>query len=65
MIDDTVVIDHDGLHGATPKDGAITLTTGYHALRIDHFEAGGGQQITLQWQPPGATGVRARCPTRC
>ena len=55
-IDTTVVIDHDGLHGATPMDGFITLPIGYHALRIDHFEAGGGQQITLQWQPPGTTG---------
>ncbi|BCB90479.1 hypothetical protein Psuf_077920 [Phytohabitans suffuscus] len=55
-IDDQVVIDHDGLHGATPKDGTVTLTEGYHALRVEHFEAGGGQQLTLSWQPPGATG---------
>ena len=43
-----------------PKDGTVTLTTGYHALRIDHFERDGGQQLTLDWRPPGATGVRAR-----
>jgi Ricin-type beta-trefoil lectin domain/PA14 domain len=55
-IDDTVVINHDGLHGATPKDGSIQLTTGYHALRIDHLENQVDQQITLQWQPPGAAG---------
>ncbi len=55
FIDDNVVINHDGLHGATAKDGAVTLTTGYHALRIDFFEAGGGQQLTLQWQTPGST----------
>lgn len=48
------VIDHDGLHGAEPKDGEITLTPGYHALHIDHFDRGGGQQVTLQWKPPGA-----------
>jgi hypothetical protein len=55
-IDSTVVVNHDGLHGADPpRDSAITLTTGYHALRIEHFEAGGDQQITLQWRPPGAT----------
>jgi hypothetical protein len=56
LIDNTLVIDHDGLHGVTPKDGAVALTAGAHALRIDHFEAGGGQQVTLQWQPPGASG---------
>ncbi|MFD0200887.1 MULTISPECIES: RICIN domain-containing protein [Saccharothrix] len=55
-IDNTLVVDHDGLHGATPKDGSIQLGTGYHALRIDHFDNVGGQQITLEWRPPGASG---------
>src|SRR5687768_8863215 len=55
-IDDALVVDHDGLHGATSKDGTVTLTAGYHALRVEYFEAGGGQQLTLSWQPPGAAG---------
>ena len=54
FIGDQKVIDHDGLHGAEPKDGEVTLTPGYHALRIDHFDRGGEQQVTLQWKPPGA-----------
>ncbi|MTE17683.1 DUF1080 domain-containing protein [Streptomyces sp. TRM43335] len=54
-IGDRRVIDHDGLHGAEPKDGSVHLTSGPHPLRIEHFEAGGGQQLTLQWKPPGAT----------
>ena len=54
-IDDALVINHDGLHGATPMDGSVTLTTGYHSLRVEHFEQGGGQQLTLQWQTPGST----------
>lgn len=53
-LDDQVVIDHDGLHGAVSKDGAVTLTAGYHALRIDFFEAGGGQVLQLAWQTPGS-----------
>ncbi|MEU8179312.1 ricin-type beta-trefoil lectin domain protein [Micromonospora sp. NPDC049044] len=54
-IDNTVVINHDGLHGATPpKEGSVTLTAGLHPLRIDHFERGGGQQITLEWKTPGS-----------
>ncbi|WP_372349034.1 family 16 glycoside hydrolase [Streptomyces sp. KL116D] len=53
-IDDKQVIDHDGLHGAEPKDGAVQLTAGSHPFRIDYFERGGGQQLTLAWQPPGA-----------
>ncbi|MCI4043684.1 family 16 glycoside hydrolase [Streptomyces sp. TRM75563] len=53
-IDDSTVIDHDGLHGAEPKDGSVELTEGHHALRIDHFDRTGGQQVTLEWKPPGA-----------
>ena len=30
FIDNKLVIDHDGLHGATDKDGAIQLTAGRH-----------------------------------
>ncbi|MFT9667040.1 family 16 glycoside hydrolase [Streptomyces rhizosphaericola] len=56
LIDDQLVIDHDGLHGAEPKDGTVTLAAGHHALRIDHFDRTGGQQVTLAWQPPGADG---------
>ncbi|MFI7385530.1 family 16 glycoside hydrolase [Streptomyces sp. NPDC049813] len=53
-IDDREVIDHDGLHGAEPKDGAVQLTAGSHPFRVDYFEATGGQQLTLAWKPPGA-----------
>ncbi|MFI7275004.1 ricin-type beta-trefoil lectin domain protein [Streptomyces sp. NPDC049879] len=55
LIDGQEVIDHDGLHSATPKDGSVALTSGYHALHIDYFERGADQQLTLQWRPPGAT----------
>ena len=47
-----------------PKDGTVTLTTGYHALRIDHFERGGDQQLTLEWRRPASIDVRRSCPTR-
>ncbi|MGV9694037.1 ricin-type beta-trefoil lectin domain protein [Streptomyces sp. NPDC003444] len=56
LIDDQVVINHDGLHGPDPKDATVNLTAGSHALRIEHFERDGGQQITLSWKPPGAAG---------
>ncbi|MGP4101180.1 family 16 glycoside hydrolase [Nonomuraea sp. KM90] len=54
-IDDTVVITNDGRHGPIAVDGTITLTTGYHALRVDHFEHLYGQQLKLEWKPPGAS----------
>ncbi|MFG3039143.1 ricin-type beta-trefoil lectin domain protein [Streptomyces sp. NPDC048330] len=54
-IDDQLTIDHGGLHGAEPKEAAVALTAGAHALRIEHFERGGGEQLTLAWKPPGAS----------
>jgi PA14 domain len=54
-IDDKIVIDHDGLHGAERKDGTVELTAGLHAPRVEHFERTGGQQLTLAWQPPDAS----------
>ena len=56
FIDDKEVIDHDGLHGPTGKEGTVTLTKGRHKLFVEHFEQGGGEQLTLNWRPPGATG---------
>ncbi|MEU5145052.1 ricin-type beta-trefoil lectin domain protein [Streptomyces sp. NPDC021139] len=55
-IDDQLVVDHDGLHGPEPEDATVDLTAGTHALRIEHFERDGGQQLTLAWKPPGASG---------
>ena len=53
-IGDTLVVDHDGLHGAEGKDGTIQLTAGVHRLRVEHFDRTSGQQLTLAWRPPGA-----------
>jgi hypothetical protein len=53
-IDDQLVVDHDGLHGETSKDGTVSLTAGYHSLRVEYFERGGEQVLRLGWQPPGA-----------
>ena len=52
-IDNNLVVDHGGLHGNTSKDGNATLTAGVHALRVDYFEAGDGQELRLQWKKPG------------
>ena len=56
LIDDALVIDHDGLHGAEDKDGSVELTAGVHALRVNFFEAGGDQELHLSWRKPGDSG---------
>ena len=38
LIDDALVINHDGLHGADRQGRHVDLTAGIHALRIDYFE---------------------------
>lgn len=48
------MINHDGVHGASAKDGTVDLTAGYHKLRLEHFDNTGGQALKLEWQPPGA-----------
>jgi hypothetical protein len=53
-IDDQRVIDHDGVHEATSKEGTVELTAGYHSLFVEHFDRDGAQQLTLAWRPPGA-----------
>jgi hypothetical protein len=50
----SVVIDHDGLHGATAKEGSVQLNAGSHPLAIDYFQAGGGAVLKLEWLRPGA-----------
>jgi hypothetical protein len=53
FIDNQLVIDHDGLHGAEDKDGSVQLTAGRHDLLVTFFEAGGGQELRLSWRKPG------------
>ncbi len=52
-IDDKVVIDHDGLHGAEPKDGEIALAKGYHKFKMEYFQGYGGKGFSLQWRLGG------------
>jgi hypothetical protein len=54
-IDETLVIDHDGLHGTSPMDGSVTMGTGLHPLKLRFFQNGGGFALKLEWRPPGAT----------
>lgn len=54
-IDNQVVINHDGQHPPSSKDGTVQLTQGMHELKVVYFQ-GPANQIALQlfWTPPGA-----------
>ncbi len=50
---DTLVIDHDGEHAATPATAGITLTGGLHPLKLRFFQNTGNVALKLEWRPPG------------
>jgi hypothetical protein len=54
-IDDTLIIDDDGIHPPTEKKGAAHLIAGAHTMRLDYFQ-GPRDQIAVQLfvTPPNA-----------
>ncbi len=49
-----VVVDHDGNHGATPKDGTVVLKAGRHPFLVEWYEGGGAESLKFEWLPPGS-----------
>ncbi|MCC7491477.1 MAG: DUF1080 domain-containing protein [Fimbriimonadaceae bacterium] len=54
FLNDRLVIDHDGLHGATPKETSLYLYEGFYNLRVQQFEAGGDAAVKVSWRAPEA-----------
>ena len=52
-IDDELVIDNGGLHGATAREGAIDLKAGRHAFEVLYFELSVDEALSIAWEPPG------------
>ncbi|HNW59669.1 MAG TPA: alpha-L-fucosidase [bacterium] len=52
-IDETLVVDNDGLHGAKEAEGKITLSAGRHALRLAFMENGGAESLEVLYQGEG------------
>jgi cytochrome c len=53
FIGDNLVIDHNGLHGKTPKTGSTELNKGENSIRIEMFEDGADEALELKWKKPG------------
>lgn len=53
-INDEIVVDNDGHHPPTVKEGKVTLRRGRHQFEVAFTQGGGGFELTVQWQPPGA-----------
>ncbi|MCC7466297.1 MAG: DUF1080 domain-containing protein [Saprospiraceae bacterium] len=57
-VDGRMLIDHDGPHGMEPREAEIALRAGYHPIRLDYFQGGGGCGIVLKWARFGAPGFK-------
>lgn len=52
-VDDKLVVDNDGLHGAYEKSGEIALQKGLHKIELLYFQAGGGKELKVYIQKGG------------
>lgn len=52
-VGDSLVVENDGLHGATERRGMIALAAGQHPVRVEFFEKTGGDALTVSIAGPG------------
>ena len=53
MINGQVLIDNDGLHKYSGQSGAVRLSKGYHAIRVEYFETSGKEGLDVAYEGPG------------
>lgn len=58
LIDRTVQIDHDGLHGMAEKSKDLALSKGFHAIKVLYFENTGSDNLEVSWKGPGIPKMR-------
>ena len=51
-LDETLLIDNDGLHGMVEKSGAVDLAAGSHPIVVTYFDNGGGDGLQVAWSGP-------------
>ncbi len=48
LINDILIVDNDGVHGDTERNGRIHLKPGLHPIKVQYFDAGGSQSLRVQ-----------------
>lgn len=51
-INNTLVVNNDGLHPPQEQSGNIALNPGWYPFRVDYFEQGGGEILEVSYQGP-------------
>ncbi|MCO6459213.1 MAG: c-type cytochrome [Pirellulaceae bacterium] len=54
-IDGRQVVDCGGIHPYTVRSGKVRLESGELALRVDYFEQGGEERLTVELEGPGVS----------
>ena len=54
-IGDQLLVDGDGPHAAAERSGPAALRAGWHPIRVDYFQAGGGKALSLRVQSADGT----------
>lgn len=52
-VDDTAIVDLDGVHAARERHGEAALAKGAHALDVSYFQGKGGATLALKVRGPG------------
>ena len=50
FIDDKLLVDNDGDHGAKELSNTVELTPGMHSIRADYFQAGGAKVLSVSYE---------------
>ncbi len=53
FLDGERIVDNDGLHGSLEVMGEVGLKAGWHPLRVEYFDTGGGRELEIRWRGPG------------
>ena len=53
FVNDQKVVDNDGSHSMTEKNGKIYLSAGQHSLKVWYFDDSDGQELQVYIQGPG------------
>ena len=49
-IDNVLVVDNGGLHPPVKTMGTVNLSSGFHSIVVEFFEAGGGAFLEISWR---------------
>jgi hypothetical protein len=53
FIDNNLIVDNDGLHGAKEMSGRVHLESGRHFIKVTYFQSGGSKVLAAYYKGPG------------